>query len=917
MLLVLAALASDPVSAQDPAEPPTSTSPEQPDAPSEPPAEPVPADEPAPPVLDDEAAPTGEPEAPDAGLEPPKLVGDALPAYPPEARDRGIEGEVIVRIWVLPDGSVADPEVVASADTLLDYAAMEAARQLRFEPATLNDTPVSVQLDYRFRFSLALADETGNSTPGSLYGSVLDPAGLVVPNATVALKPREGDKTVVVTADSAGMFHASFLASDTYDVAVTHPGFATSNTTITLKAGETLQVAVTLFPSEGAEEIVIFYDRQTWREVERGSIEASQGTVTGQYTLTRRDMESTPGALEDVTRAVHALPGVVSDGDLLAAFHVRGGESTDVMFLLDRIPLSNPFHLAGFNSIYNPDMVKQVRFFAGAPPADVPSGTSAVMDVESWDGTPRQDSHDLDGALDISMSTARLLVMGPVGPGDDATIAVAARRSYIEGYFQAMKWLNVIDSAFAAPEYSELSARFAWRPNEHHRLMVTAMRTDDSLALVNSGDDSLVSIDGAFELDNVLYLGAVDHLWKPREGLQLHTTTGYSTDRGNTRRDLGGVVERDIDTNQWYGRSDATLQHGQHTFQAGVDLRFLSVLAEGQIEDTRSVPTWTQSPLADQGLELIELQDLAPTPEASLYIQDTWEGVVNVRLGSRVKWTGFTNEVLVSPSGGVSLPLKTGTIPKISGGVYYRTPQDPMVLDPNLGNPNISSERAFHLVAGLDQGIPLPGENAGGLVRIEAYHIWLDNLIVNPDTWAAVERGTTYTNDGTGRNRGVDVMVAARSGRWGGMATYGLLFAERTNPLNEVFPQTIAPSQDQRHTTALALEFQATTRWKFTTRYSFHTGRPMSSVAPSGADTVMLVGLNDTRLGNYHSLDLRAEWRKAYRRTRISIYGEVLNVLNTQSDFIPIVTVGADGKLEETMLAHLPIRPFVGVRADF
>ncbi len=875
----------------------------------------------APSLAQDEAPPVQAPEpdqaqAPDAGLVPPSLVGDALPAYPPDARDRGIEGEVIVRIWVLPDGSVADPEVVASADSLLDYAAVEAARQLKFEPATLNGTPVSVQLDYRFRFTLALADETGNAAPGSLYGQVLDPLGLPVPNATVALKPRNGDKTVVVTSDGAGAFHASFLGSATYDVAVTHAGFATSNTSVTLKAGETLQVVVTLIPSEGSEEIVIFYDRQTWREVERGSIEASQGTVTGQYTLTRRDMESTPGALEDVARAVHALPGVVSDGDLLAAFHVRGGEATDVTFLLDRIPLSNPFHLAGFNSIYNPDMVKQVRFFAGAPPADVPSGLSAVMDVESWDGTPRQDSHDLDGALDVSMSTARLLVMGPVGPGDDATIAVAARRSYIEGYFQAMKWLNVIDSAFAAPEYSELSARFAWRPNEHHRLMVTALRTDDSLAIVDSGDDALVSVDGAFELDNVLYLGALDHLWKPREGLQLHTTTGYSTDRGHTFRDLGGVVERDITSRQWYGRTDGTVQYGQHTFQAGVDLRFLQVLAEGQVEDTRAVPTWARAPLGDQGLDLIELQDLAPSPEATLYIQDTWEGTVNVRLGSRVKWTGFTGEVLVSPSGGVSLPLKTGTVPKLSGGVYYRTPQDPLVLDPDVGNPNISSERAFHLVAGVDQGIPLPGEKAGGLIRVEAYHIWLDNLIVNPDTQAAVDRGSVYTNDGTGRNRGVDVMVAARSGRWGGMATYGLLFAERTNPLNEIYPQTIAPAQDQRHTAGLALEYQATTRWKFTTRYSFHTGRPMSTVAASG-DSVALVGLNDYRLGNFHALDLRAEWRKAYRRTRVSVYAEVLNVLNTQSDFLPIVSVGADGQLEETMLAHLPIRPFLGVRADF
>jgi hypothetical protein len=343
----------------------------------------------------------------------------------------------------------------------------------------------------------------------------------------------------------------------------------------------------------------------------------------------------------------------------------------------------------------------------------------------------------------------------------------------------------------------------------------------------------------------------------------------------------------------------------------------LSITAEGQTEDTRAVPTWMAAPLGDQGLELVQLKNLSPTAAATIYVQDIYEGPINLRAGSRVTWTDFTGEVLISPSAGASLPLKTGTVPKIAGGVYYRTPLDPLIYDPVLGNPNIASERAFHLIFGVDQAIPLPGEKAGGLVRVEAYQIWLDNMIVNPDNQAAVDRGTSYTNDGTGRNRGVDVMVAARTGRWGGMATYGLLFAERTNPLNDIFPQTVAPAQDQRHTLGLALEYQATTRWKFTTRYSFHTGRPISTVAPGPDDILLITGLNDQRLGNFHSVDVRAEWRKAYRKTRLSLYAEVLNVLNTQSDFLPITTVGADGELDEYMLAHLPVRPFLGVRADF
>ncbi|MEQ1508497.1 MAG: hypothetical protein ABMB14_40070, partial [Myxococcota bacterium] len=63
-------------------------------------------------------------------------------------------------------------------------------------------------------------------------------------------------------------------------------------------------------------------------------------------------------------------------------------------------------------------------------------------------------------------------------------------------------------------------------------------------------------------------------------------------------------------------------------------------------------------------------------------------------------------------------------------------------------------------------------------------------------------------------------------------------------------------------------------------------------------------------------LALRAEWRKAYQRNLLTIYAEVLNAPNFKSDFTPIATV-TDGQLDDSMLSHLPARPFLGIRADF
>ena len=89
-----------------------------------------------------------------------------------------------------------------------------------------------------------------------------------------------------------------------------------------------------------------------------------------------------------------------------------------------------------------------------------------------------------------------------------------------------------------------------------------------------------------------------------------------------------------------------------------------------------------------------------------------------------------------------------------------------------------------------------------------------------------------------------------------------------------------------------------------------------STVEPNGEDSVKIVGLNDQLTGDYHNVDFRLEFRSAGPRIRWSYYFELLNVFYMQPDFLPIVTV-EDGERQDSMLSHLPIRPFMGLRADF
>ena len=84
----------------------------------------------------------------------PQVVERAEAEFPEEARLSGQTGTVVVRIVVGTDGRVISDRVVQGAGHGFDESALEAARKLRFEPATRDGKPVAAQLDYEVHFEL-------------------------------------------------------------------------------------------------------------------------------------------------------------------------------------------------------------------------------------------------------------------------------------------------------------------------------------------------------------------------------------------------------------------------------------------------------------------------------------------------------------------------------------------------------------------------------------------------------------------------------------------------------------------------------------------------------------------------------------------------------------------------------------------
>lgn len=73
-----------------------------------------------------------------------RIVSMVAPEYPSHLRQKKVTGDVIVRIWVRADGSVAKASAQSSPNPELARLAENAVLQWRFEPTLVNPTKLLV-----------------------------------------------------------------------------------------------------------------------------------------------------------------------------------------------------------------------------------------------------------------------------------------------------------------------------------------------------------------------------------------------------------------------------------------------------------------------------------------------------------------------------------------------------------------------------------------------------------------------------------------------------------------------------------------------------------------------------------------------------------------------------------------------------
>ena len=161
---------------------------------------------------------------------------------------------------------------------------------------------------------------------------------------------------------------------------------------------------------------------------------------------------------KDVIRVAQLLPGVQSVGEGSSGFNVRGSSADQNLFYIDRIPVYNTFHLFGFFSAFNPDIIREFNLYKSNIPVEYGGRIASVLNVSTREGNKNQ----FTGRGGISPITGHLALEGPLKK-EKHSFVLSARSSYSDWI---LKFLEDPSLRKSKASFYDLSAAITIDPDE-------------------------------------------------------------------------------------------------------------------------------------------------------------------------------------------------------------------------------------------------------------------------------------------------------------------------------------------------------------------------------------------------------------------------------------------------------------------
>jgi hypothetical protein len=217
------------------------------------------------------------------------------------------------------------------------------------------------------------AQNFGNS--GSINGTVVDPTGAVVAQATVEIRNPVSGFDRSATTDAAGKFSFTNVPFNNYHLTVAAAGFDSSAQDVEPRSSVPVTIAITLQVSGATTTVNV--------QAEGGDLienDSTSHTDVDKSLFDKLPLESASSSLSSLVTL--ATPGVAADSNGL--FH-SFGDHAENSFSVDGQPITDQQSKVFSNQIPL-DSVQSLEVIAGAPPAEYGGKTSLIINVTTQSG---------------------------------------------------------------------------------------------------------------------------------------------------------------------------------------------------------------------------------------------------------------------------------------------------------------------------------------------------------------------------------------------------------------------------------------------------------------------------------------------------------------------------------------------------
>jgi outer membrane receptor for ferrienterochelin and colicin len=743
-------------------------------------------------------------------------------------------------------------------------------------------------------FFLALSpDAAPQPGTGRVTGTIVE-ARTNAPLAAVLIKVQSTGQRVF--SDAEGRFEIPDIAAGSQTLLISVVGFGLVRRDVTVVAGETVSVSIPV--AEGASTYVedVAVSASLFRDAEPG--------VPSQSVLGSRELFGLRGLIaDDPYRAAQMLPGVAANDDFRAEFAVRGLGPSQTGISIDGVDSPLLFHTVrgvedtGSLGLINSDILESATLLSGPHPQRLNSHLGSRLDFTTRDGARAR----LTVRGLISASAASTVWEGPFGNAKKASWLVAIRQSYLD-------WLlRMIDTTSGATfGYLDGQAKltFDLTPRQTLRASVIAGRS----ALREEEEDV-----GPNELTDGRNAVAIGNLqWRFTPSARFTVTQqiyALKADFGNRvadgrLRDEGG----DLDITwrggvEWHPTPAHIVEFGaqaQWLNSTRINRRFTAT-SEAMLVNAH-VSTWS----------------------AASWMQYRWTPTarLSVAPGVRVEQWDLIEKGAASPWLLTEYEVRSGMRLRFGTGLQRQAPTIDQAMFVLPGT-QLVAERAAVIEAGIEQRIGDAWLASGSvyhrrdtdLLRFEDAEIRIENNRV------ILPQASNWQNALTGEANGVELKLERRSTNGlNGWVSYAWNKYELEDSRGAGQPaERFYGDYDQRHTLNTYIAYRWSGRTSLSARMRYGSNFPIRGYIGSDAIGYVLAAQRNTlRLPAYARLDLRADRTFTYRKSRLTLFMEIVNATNREN-FRPSsagVNV-ATRRVFEPAETTFPLLPVAGILLEF